>query len=52
MLRNFEEQARGQGGVFRRDATNQRGGTSDTDAEKEEGCEARLAASSLRAISY
>ena len=36
-LRNFEEQAREQGGVFRRDATNQRGGTSDMDAQKEEG---------------
>ena len=36
-LRNFEEQAREQGGVFRRDATNQSGGTSDMDAQKEEG---------------
>jgi len=35
-LRNFEEQAREQGGVFRRDATNQRG-TSDMGAQKEEG---------------
>jgi hypothetical protein len=34
-LRNFEEQAREQGGVFRRDATNQRAGTGDMDAEKE-----------------
>jgi len=36
-LRNFNEQAREQGGVFRRDATTQRGGTSDMDAQKEEG---------------
>jgi len=36
-LRNFEEQARAQGGVFMRDATKRRGGTSDMDAEKEEG---------------
>ena len=36
-LRNFVEQAREQGGVFMRDATNQRGGTSDMNAQKEEG---------------
>ena len=36
-LRNFEEQARAQGGAFRRDATNRHGGTSDMDAQKEEG---------------
>ena len=35
--RNFEEHVREQGGVFRRDATNQSGGTSDMDAQKEEG---------------
>jgi len=36
-LLNFEEQAREQGGIFMRDATNRRGGTSDMDAQKEEG---------------
>ena len=36
-LRNFAEQAREQGGVLRRDATSQREGTGDVDAEKEEG---------------
>ena len=36
-LRNFVEQAREQGGVLRREATSKREGTSDVDAEKEEG---------------
>ncbi len=31
------EQAREQGGVFRRDTTSQRAGTGDMDAQKEEG---------------
>ena len=35
VLRNFAEQAREQGGVFRRDATSQREGTGDVEEEGE-----------------
>jgi len=37
MLRNFKEQARELDGVFRRDATSQRDGIGDMDAETEGG---------------